>query len=268
MMRKLFVLLVLIIFSVSLVMAQDDVATGTLEFRANGEDFVREGFVSKDGWTINFDHVWVSLSNVRAHQTNPPYDPFAGELTRSVQMVGLSGQLVVDLAEGDADADTILIGTVEDAPEGFYNAVAWMMTPADEGEIEGYSVVIDGTAEKDGETIDFTMRIEENFTYTCGAFVGDERKGVLPADATGDVELTFHFDHIFGDAETPLEDSLNAEAPGFDMFASLATDGVVDVSLSDLEMSLSEEDYLTFINVLPSLGHTGEGHCFEKALEE
>ncbi|MEO1288023.1 MAG: DUF4382 domain-containing protein, partial [Chloroflexota bacterium] len=63
-------------------MAQDDVATGTLEFHANGEDFVREGFVSKDGWIINFDHVWVSLSNVRAHQTNPPYDPFAGELTR------------------------------------------------------------------------------------------------------------------------------------------------------------------------------------------
>lgn len=265
-MRKIFLLLCLIILSVSVAIAQDN-ATGTLEFRANGEDFVREGFVSKDGWTISFDHVWVSLSNVRAHQTNPPYDPFAGELTSSAQMVGLPGQLIVDLAEGDADAETILIGTVEDAPEGFYNAVAWMMTPADEGDIEGYSVVMEGVAEKDGETIEFMIRVEEDFTYTCGAFVGDERKGILPADGTGDVELTFHFDHIFGDAETPLEDSLNAEAPGFDMFAALATDGVVDVSLSDLEMALSEEEYATFVNVLPSLGHVGEGHCFESNLE-
>ena len=24
---------------------------------ANGEDFVRQGFVSKDGWRISFDHV-------------------------------------------------------------------------------------------------------------------------------------------------------------------------------------------------------------------
>ena len=264
-MRKIIVLLFLII-SISVATAQDN-ATGTLEFRANGEDFVRQGFVSKDGWNISFDHIWVSLSNVRAHQTNPPYDPFAGELTRSAQMVGLPGQLIVDLAEGDADADTILIGTVEDAPEGFYNAVAWMMTPADEGDIEGYSLVIDGVAERDGETIEFMMRIEEDFTYTCGAFVGDERKGVLPADDTGDVELTFHFDHIFGDAGSPLDDSLNVEAPGFDMFAALATDGIIDVSLSDLEMALSAEDYAMFINVLPSLGHTGEGHCFESNLE-
>ncbi|MBL7209270.1 MAG: DUF4382 domain-containing protein, partial [Dehalococcoidia bacterium] len=25
---------------------------GTLQFDANGEDFVRQGFVSKDGWSI------------------------------------------------------------------------------------------------------------------------------------------------------------------------------------------------------------------------
>jgi hypothetical protein len=120
---------------------------------------------------------------------------------------------------------------------------------------------------EDGETIEFMIRIEEDFTYTCGAFVGDERKGVLPANETGDVELTFHFDHIFGDAESPLEDSLNAEAPGFDMFAALATEGVVDVSLADLEMALAAEDYAMFVNVLPSLGHVGEGHCFESNLE-
>lgn len=265
-MRKIVITILIFVLGLSVTVAQD-MATGTLEFRANGEDFVREGFVSKDGWNISFDHVVVSLAAVRAHQTTPPYDPFAGELTRSDVMVGLADQLVVDLAEGDENAETIVIGSVEDAPEGFYNAIAWMMLPATEGEYEGFTVVMDGTAEKDGESIDFLIQIDEIFAYTCGAFVGDERKGIVTGDAGGDVELTFHFDHIFGDAGTPLEDSLNAEAPGFDMMAALATDGELNVTLDDLQMNLSEEDYATFVNVLPSLGHVGEGHCHEASLQ-
>ncbi|GAB5491848.1 MAG: DUF4382 domain-containing protein [Phototrophicaceae bacterium] len=261
-MRRFIVLLFLLAISVPFVTAQDD-AVGTLEFRANGEDFVRQGFESKDGWNISFNHIYVAVSQIRAHQTNPPYDPFAGELTSSATMVGLAGQMIIDLAEGDADADTILVGTVENAPEGFYNAVAWVVSPAEEGDIEGYSLVIDGIAEKDGETVEFVISIDEDYTYTCGAFIGDERKGVLPAGETGDVEMTFHFDHIFGDAETALDDSLNELAPGFNVFATLATDGMLDVSLSDLEMSLSPEDYQMLFDILPTLGHTGEGHCHE-----
>ena len=30
---------------------------GSLVLVANGEDFVRQGFVSKDGWSINFEHL-------------------------------------------------------------------------------------------------------------------------------------------------------------------------------------------------------------------
>ncbi|MGB3613727.1 MAG: hypothetical protein WBA10_08035, partial [Elainellaceae cyanobacterium] len=40
---------------------------GTLEFRANGEDFVRQGFVSKDGWQMDFDHLYVTLSELKAY---------------------------------------------------------------------------------------------------------------------------------------------------------------------------------------------------------
>lgn len=261
-MRRFILLLLLVVISVSVAVAQDE-AVGTLEFRANGEDFVRQGFISKDGWNISFNHIYVSVSQIRAHQTNPPYDPFAGELTTSNTMVGVPGQIIIDLAAGDADADTLVVGTVETAPEGFYNAVAWMVSPAEDGDIEGYSLVIDGIAEKDGETIDFVLSIDEDYVYTCGAFVGDERKGILQADGIGEVEMTFHFDHIFGDAETPLEDSLNELAPGFDMFATLATDGVLNVSLEDLEMSLSAEEYQMLFDILPTLGHTGEGHCHE-----
>lgn len=264
-MRRLILLIALFALPMTFAAAQES-ATGTLEFRANGEDFVREGFVSKDGWTISFDHIFVALTNIRAHQTTPPYDPFAGELTRSQLMVGLPGELIVDLAEGDADADTLVVGTVDDAPEGFYNAVAWMVAPATSGDNEGFSIVMEGTAEKDGETVEFVIRIDESYAYTCGAFVGDERKGIVSADATAEVEMTFHFDHIFGDAETPLDDSLNETAPGFDVFAGIATDGVLDVTTSDLEMQLAAEDYQMFIDILPSLGHTGEGHCHETRL--
>lgn len=261
-MRRLIVLVAVFSGLFSVAAAQDG-TTGALEFRANGEDFVRQGFESKDGWIVNFDHIFVSLTNVRAHQTTPPYDPFGGELTRSDIMVGLPGELIVDLAEGDADADTILVGMVEDAPSGVYNAVAWMLTPAESGDIEGFSIVMDGTAEKDGETIAFVISIDEPFTYTCGSFIGDERKGILQDGMTGDVEMTFHFDHIFGDAEAPMDDEINTGAPGFDMLAALATDGMLDVTLGDLEMSLSAEDYAMFVGILPSLGHTGEGHCHE-----
>ena len=31
----------------------------TLNLVANGEDFVRQGFVTKDGWTMSFDIAWM-----------------------------------------------------------------------------------------------------------------------------------------------------------------------------------------------------------------
>lgn len=261
-MRFIVMLVGLFVCGTVLVGAQAD-GNGTLEIRANGEDFVRQGFVSKDGWSIQFDQVVVALTNIRVYQTDPPYDPFAGELTRSQVMVGLPGQHIVDLAAGDADAEPLLVGTVEAAPAGYYNAISWMLTPAADGEFAGSTVVMVGSATRDDQTVRFTLRIDEPYAYTCGAFVGDERKGILQADAVADVEMTFHFDHIFGDADLPLDDSLNQTAPGFDMFALLAADGRVDVTLSDLQDRLSSDDYTMLVDILPSLGHVGEGHCHE-----
>ena len=258
-MRRVTVVMIFLVAVLALpaVLAQTE-ATGELEFRANGEDFVREGFVSKDNWTINFDHVYVSVSNVRAYQTEPPYDPFAGELTRSQNMVGLPGQYVVDLAEGDENADTILLGTVGDAAEGYYNAVGWIMSPAESGEYEGQTVVMEGTAEKDGESITFTIMTDKTMQYTCGAFIGDERKGILQADSGGEVELTFHFDHIFGDIDLETDDPLNVTAPGFDPFAALAVNGVVEADTERMVSDMDADAFQMFVDILPSLGHTGE----------
>jgi hypothetical protein len=236
-------------------------STGTLFLYANGEDFVRQGLVSKDGWQITFDRVSVTLAEITAYQTNPPYDPEAGGELQAEVSAALPGEYTVDLAEGDEDAGPILIGEMADTPAGRYNALAWRMIRAAQGEDEEYSLVIEGTAEKDGETIPFTLKIEHEYEYICGDYVGDERKGILDAGGEADLEMTFHFDHIFGNGELPPDDGLNESAPGFAMFASLAEDGVTEVDMAALESVLSEEDYQMLVDILPTLGHVGEGHC-------
>lgn len=238
---------------------------GTLEFRANGEDFVRQGFTTKDGWDISFDTVFVSLAEVTAYQTNPPFDPEAGDKLEAKEQVSVSEPVVVDLAAGDETADPVLVSEV-DAPAGRYNALSWKMVPATAGPTEGYSVLMQGTATKDGETIPFTIGVNEALTFTCGDFVGDARKGILDNGAMADVEATFHFDHLFGDAGAPMDDDINTGALGFDPLADLAENGEVNVDSTTLKENLSEENYATFMNILPSLGHVGEGHCEETNL--
>ena len=218
-------------------------ATGTLEFYANGEDFVRQGFVSKDGWSIQFDHVYITLADIAAYQTTPPYDPQSDGDISGEDTVGLNGAYTIDLAEGGTDAPPILVGKVLEAPVGHYNAISWQMAKADSGPATGHSLVMIGTAQKDGQSIDFVINVEEECEYQCGEYVGDERKGILSDGGTADLEMTFHFDHIFGDADTPADDELNLAAIGFEPFASGAQ-GKDVINMAEMH-----------------LGHVGEGHC-------
>jgi len=238
---------------------------GTLVIRANGEDFVREGFTTKDGWEVQFDNVYVSLADITAAQTDPPFDPEAGGTLEAKAEVKVEGTQVVDLAEGDESADPVMVSEVE-APAGRFNALSWRMVPAESGPSEGYTVWMQGTASKDGETIPFAIKVNEELAFTCGDFIGDERKGILAADEEADLEATFHFDHLFGDGGAPPDDSINTGALGFDPLAALATNGTLDVDSAALQAGLSEEDYTTFLAILPSLGHVGEGHCEEVRL--
>jgi hypothetical protein len=236
--------------------------TGTLELRANGEDFVRQGFVSKDGWNIAFDNLYVNLMDVTAYQTDPPFDPDASDELKAQTMASLDQSVTVDLAEGDDSADPILIGTVS-APAGQYNALSWKMAPAKDGPAEGSTLMLVGTAQKDGETVNFNIRLDPIYSYKCGEFVGDARKGILNAGETTDVEATFHFDHIFGDGDAPPDDAINTGALGFAPLAALASDGQLDVDMATLEEQLSAEDYSLLEETVAGLGHVGEGHCSE-----
>lgn len=240
---------------------------GTLQIRANGEDFVRQGFISKDGWRIDFDHVYVNLTQVTAYQTDPPFDPQADQSIASKvkTKASLDGVKTIDLAAGDDDAEPILVGEVQ-APAGRYNALSWQMVPAADGPAAGYPLVIQGTATKAGQTVNFALKLDEELSFTCGDFVGDQRKGIVQDNQTADLEATFHFDHLFGDAETAADDALNTGAVGFEPLAAIAQNGQLDADLSTLKNQLSPEDYNKLIEVLPSLGHVGEGHCQETQL--
>jgi hypothetical protein len=241
--KILFPFMALVVLAAMLGGCTGSKATGTLQFYANGEDFVRQGFVSKDGWSITFDHVYITLSDIAAYQTEPPYDATSGDNIDPAATVALEGAYTIDLAEGDANADPLLVAEVADVAVGHYNAVAWKMSQASSGPAAGHSLVIIGAAEKDGETLDFTLNIDEECEYQCGEYVGDIRKGIVEENGTADVEMTFHFDHIFGDGDLPADDELNLAAVGFQPFA----DG---------------QDAATVINMTEMhLGHVGEGHC-------
>jgi hypothetical protein len=219
-------------------------ATGTLQFYANGEDFVRQGFVSKDGWNITFDHVYITLTDITAYQTDPPYEAHDGGTINGDVAASLDGTFTVDLAEGGDDANPILVGELADVPDGQYNAISWTMAKASSGETSGYSLVMIGTAGKDDQVVDFTINIDAECSYDCGEYVGDERKGIVAEGGTADLEMTFHFDHIFGDYELAADNELNQGALGFEYFINYANGQLVDIDMAKMH-----------------LGHVGEGHC-------
>ena len=241
----------------------DDTAasgSGMMSLMANGEDFVREGFVSKDGWRIDFNHVYVTLDEVVAYQSDPPFDPDEEETINAKEEVTLvSEPTTLDLAKGGADADLIQV-TEKEAPAGVYNALAWQVVSPEEGEVNS-AIALQGTAQKDGKTINFTLNLDRPLAYKCGEYVGDVRKGFLEPDSKTQLESTFHFDHIFGDGEAPMDDPINTGAVGFEPMAALAENNTLNADLATLEQELSSEEYETLQKAMVGLGHVGEGHC-------
>ena len=229
-----------------------------LSLVANGEDFIRQGFVSKDGWQIEFNHAYVTLNEVIAYQTNPPFNVQNGEKLQVTESITLVAQATtIDLAQGDEQALPVKVVEVS-APIGHYNAIAWNVVNNPE---ENASIVLDGVATKNEQTLNFVLKFALNLSYLCGEFVGDERKGIVEASKTAELETTFHFDHLFGDAQTAADDDLNVGALGFQPLAMIATSGKLNTDLNNLEKQLSVEDYSKLMDNLKSLGHVGEGHC-------
>ncbi|MBD3370393.1 DUF4382 domain-containing protein [Candidatus Fermentibacteria bacterium] len=230
--------------------------TGTLHFVANGEGFAVEPFESKDGWTIDLDHVYISFDEVTGYLTDPPFDPHGSEEMRYTSREVLAGSCIVDLADGP-----VRVGSVDDAQAGHYNATSWLNVPSDGGPSEGFSVLLVGTATKADALIEFSLGVAQSYRYLGGEYVGGERKGLLRPGEEAELEMTFHLDHIFGTAELPPQDQLNADAIGFQAFADIAEEGRLETTLAELEGKLPEDEFGLLSEALRTLGHVGEGHC-------
>ncbi len=230
--------------------------TGSIDIFANGEDFVRQGFETKDGWNLTFDSVEMNVDQVSVYQTSPAYDAHQGALNEFEVKESLSDVVTIDLAAGDENADPILVGSIESVPTGQYNAISWQLVATDQQS----PIVLKGSAEKDSQVIDFVIAFPLEQSYSCGEFIGDVRKGFVENGTTGDVEMTFHFDHIFGDGSLASDDELNQGAVGFEPFAALADNGQLNLVVDDA-VDFSAETQSLLYNALTSLGHVGEGHC-------
>ncbi len=237
----------------------------SLSLVANGEDFVRQGFTSKDDWEINFDHLYVNISDAVAYSTQSTFEPQKGDTKSSIdyqeKAALVDGVKIIDLAEGGIDAEPILVSQTK-VPTGFYNALSWKLNTAkSDSAIAGNTIALVGQATKDGETIEFNLGFDRPTEYICGEFIGDERQGIVTEDTPGQVEATFHFDHIFGDGDTPPEEAINQDALGFEPIAKLASNGKVNLNETELSQKLSPEDYEKLTQAIAGLGHVGEGHC-------
>ena len=266
----------------SLESQEDPTLMGKLEFRANGEDFIRQGFVTKDGWDINFDHVYVTFGRMvaaelpqteLAHLDGGDLDasvaegdsgqsaPLAYEsLTDAQEVLSIQDKQTIDLAQGGADAETILVKTL-DAPATHYRTLAWSLTPATAGPSQGQALQLVGQARQGETSVDFTINWDNPYFFVCGEFIGDQRKGIVKPGSKADIEATFHFDHIFGDGEIDANDPMNVKAVGFGPLAALADGATLEVNRDQLEQTLAPEEFERLQAAFLSLGHVGEGHC-------
>ena len=234
---------------------------GTLIVVANGEDFVRQGFVTKDDWQIDFERVAVNVGNITAYQTESAFNPDENtEINATEKVTILDEVTTIDLAEGTENAEPIAVAEIN-VPTGFYNALGWSMIPLDDSGLSNQTIVLQGQAVKDGETVDFTLGFAVPVQYLCGEFIGDERKGFVKQNEVAEVEMTFHFDHIFGDSETPSDDPLNQDALGFQPLADLAQTGILEADWQTLQQQLAPKNAQLLSNAIAGLGHVGEGHC-------
>ncbi len=221
---------------------------GTLKFFANGEDFVRQGFIDKDNWHISFDKLFINLSNITSYSTDG-------------KTVELKGPYYLDLAQGDENAELILIDTKQKVQPANYQGLKFSITKAKTGKYPDYSIVMIGKAKKNKKTIDFIIKINEEIDWDCKeGYVGDVIKGIVEKDCIGDVETTFHFDHIFGDIEAESDDHINIGSVGFDYFAQFAKDGILEIDQKTLSEKTDKKKYEKFIKSIWGLGHCGEGH--------
>jgi hypothetical protein len=223
-------------------------STGSLKFVANAESFVANGFKSVDGFKITFTKVILNISDVSVASKD-------GKKT-----ITLPGSHMVDF-KSSADA-FVKLAVLNKIPVTEYRRLKWSLKKLKDGEYKGYSLILTGKAIKGGKTIDFTLKFDEEVSWDAKeGYSGDIIKGIVKKGKIGEVEMTFHFDHIFGDGNSPLTASVNKAAAGFGVFAKFAKNNKIVVSQAELKEQLGADVYKKLILAFQGLGHSGEGHA-------
>lgn len=221
---------------------------GNLLFNANGEEFVINGLVSKEGWKIDFDNVLVNISSPEAYNSE-------NQNLRAI----LEGDHLIDLKRGSSSRPEVSVGIVPHAESGNYQSLKFSLKQIESGEYAGYSIVLKGIAQKDDEKLPFVIKLDEELTFNGReGYVGESIKGILSDGKTSDVEMTFHFDHLFGNGEMSPEDHVNSGSPGFALFLDYTKDRSIDVNQKEMR---DNPLYGRLIQGIETLGHLGEGHC-------
>lgn len=249
---------------------------GNLILVANGESFVRDGFITKDAWKIEFNKLTVSVGNVIAYQTETGFDPDQNQIIDSKLAIPLTKEIkVIDLIPASKPKNSISPSlTSKDltivkkiaVPVGSYRAISWEMAPKNDFGGETETIFLQGNATKNGKKINFELGFLLPIKYICGEFIGEERKGIVAKDKLTELEMTFHFDHLFGDSNISVDDALNQEALGFEPLAKLASAGSLKLDWQTLQQKLEPSDLEILTKAIAGLGHVGEGHC--KAIYE
>ena len=229
-----------------------------LDVMVNGEAFAEEGMVSKDGWEISFDQVTVMVGEVTVSGVPANADPDQGDLVEVPwSLEGGSeaaevppGFVAVSLQDGP-----VKLGPQE-VPVGTYNQVQWQW-----GADATAAIALKGTAVQGDQSIPFNLRFPGEFQANCGDYVGDERKGIVTADSGGEVELTLHLDHMFGDGDSPPNDEINTKSFGFNPFLETASEEGIVVTPATWESWGTPALRQSLKDVLISMPHVGEGHC-------
>lgn len=248
----------------------DEAGTGRIDVTIYGEAFIEEGIPAgmagcdgcvEDGWAVTFDRFLVSVARVEvagvADDTARIFD-----LTRPS---GGAGHPVVSL-DVPATHHHALSYTLAPAP----TAVAGNVDAADVALMVdgGWSVHVEGRAERGGEVKTFTWSFDRQ-----AAYVDCEIDAHVTDGGAAGAELTIHADHL-------LYDDLDSEEPQvvFDLLAASDADGDGAITRAELEArditaearyqvgSRSIDDLWGFVSAqVGTLGHIdGEGHCEQR----
>ena len=238
---------------VSEVSDASDASESELGVVVNGEAFAEAGLTSKDGWQISFEQVAVTVGDITVSGVPEGDSADPVEVPWSLEAEGEDappGFTQVSLQDGPVQLGAKAV------PAGNYNQVQWQW-----GADSGTAIALKGVAVQGDRSVPFDLQFPGRFVVACGAYVGEERKGIVTADAAGEVELTLHLDHMFGDGESAPDADINTKSLGFDALAATATDQGVQVTPDSWEDWGSPELRESLEEVLVSMPHVGEGHC-------